>query len=143
MSALALLDAASAGVYAGAIVRSFSGAPPLRVRGAWLYCSFAAVFAADRFFFADSLTAGLLAALFGCASVVAVVRGRDALANVLLLPAALAMVVIATGDAYDPRTQDALRPLPATLFALPALALAPLALMLSSFPSRRTGRRAS
>jgi len=143
VSALAFLDAASAGVYAGAIVRSFSAAPPLRVRGAWLYCAFAVAFAADRFFFTDSVLAGALAALLGCAAVVTIVRGRDALANVLLLPAALAMLVIATGDAYDPRTQDALRPLPATLFALPALAVAPLALMLSSFPSRRTGRRAS
>lgn len=143
MSALALLDAASAGVYAGAAVRSFLSAPPLRVRGAWIYCSFAAVFAADRFFFADSILAGALAALLGCAAIVTIVRGRDALANVLLLPAALAMLVIATGDAYDPRTQDALRALPATLFALPALAVAPLALMLSSFPSRRTGPRAS
>lgn len=143
MSALALLDAASAGVYAGAAVRSFSAAPPLRVRGAWLYCAFAAAFAADRFFFSESMLAGAAATLLGCAVVVAIVRGRDALANVLLLPAVLAMLVIATGDAYDPRTQDALRPLPATLFALPALGVAPLALMLSSFPSRRTGRRAS
>lgn len=142
MSVLALLDAASAGVYAGALVRSFSPAPPLRASHAWLCCAFAAAFAADRFFFTDNLFAGAAAAVLGCAVLVAVVHGRDALASVLLLPLVLAMLIIVTGDAYDPRTQDALASLPASLLAVPALAVAPVA-WLSSSPSRRTGRRAS
>lgn len=116
-----LLDAMTGGIYAGAIVRSFREPSPLRARAAWLCGICAAAFVVDRWYFAGSVAAALVASLAALAVIVATLRERDAVAGILLVPLALAALVIVTGDAYDPGTQAALRAVPGMLLALPAV----------------------
>lgn len=119
-----LLDAASGGVYAGAVVFVLRRARFMSFAQPWLYPVAAIAFAVQRWYFSENLVVTITTAMLVTCGIVAALRNARGVGTLLALPLLLTMLVIIAGDFYDPQTQGRMRIIPSLLCTIPVLGIA-------------------
>lgn len=134
---VALIDAMSGGVYAGAIVAVVRRKPYVSFAQPWLYSAAALAFAVQRWYFGENLIVTIATAMLVTWAIVAAMRAARGLGTLLVLPLLLTMLVIIAGDFYDPQTQARMRVIPSLLCTIPAIG-ASMAVVWNAVISRRS-----